>query len=493
MAARHNPPSPGGSPTGEMRVVPVAGDTDPLLSPESATYSVSSDDRQVRTLSNNPGVNDEYEYVSSDDDDVGDGPRLPFKEKFKNFLKAMGPGIVVMLADTDASCIITAADSGKQWGYSLILIQVLLIPPLYMAQELTVRIGAVRKCGLGVEVKRRFGKGWGWLLVGTLLVTCIGALVSEMTSVAGAAMVLGIPKWVFPLILLVIMLGVVVTGSYRRVELIALVMGLFELVFVATAILAKPNAEQLGKGLITVPVQHSSYLLLFSANIGAVIMPWMICYQTSAVAQKGLRKRQIKDTTLDTAIGAVVTQAIMILVVVSCAATAWNGKYDGSSEAFPDVPSIAAALSTVLGEWTGKILFVIGLCGGAMIGALVVSLTGAWALGEILGIARSLEESPRDAPWFYLSYAVLMVIGFVIAISGVNIVLLNVIVQTTNTLMLPIILLGLFLIAKDLPPKYALSGVRMWVYGILFFVIAAIGVVTGIIGLVAVAKNGNND
>ena len=62
---------------------------------------------------------------------------------WRTFLVVAGPGIVVMLADTDAGSVITAAQSGAQWGYSLLLLQFILIPILYIVQELTVRLGAV--------------------------------------------------------------------------------------------------------------------------------------------------------------------------------------------------------------------------------------------------------------------------------------------------------------------------------------------------------------
>ena len=57
------------------------------------------------------------------------------------FLAAWGPGLVVMLADTDAGSLVTAAQSGAQWGYRMILPQVILMPILYVVQEMTVRLG----------------------------------------------------------------------------------------------------------------------------------------------------------------------------------------------------------------------------------------------------------------------------------------------------------------------------------------------------------------
>lgn len=45
-----------------------------------------------------------------------------------------GPGLLVMLADTDAGNVVTAAQAGAQWGYRLLPLLVLLIPLLYMVQ-----------------------------------------------------------------------------------------------------------------------------------------------------------------------------------------------------------------------------------------------------------------------------------------------------------------------------------------------------------------------
>ena len=68
-----------------------------------------------------------------------------------------GPGLVVMLADTDAGSIITASQSGAQWGYRMVLPQVLLIPILYVVQEMTVRLGIITGKGHGFLIRELFG------------------------------------------------------------------------------------------------------------------------------------------------------------------------------------------------------------------------------------------------------------------------------------------------------------------------------------------------
>lgn len=102
---------------------------------------------------------------------------LSSKEKPRvkyHWLKIWGPGLIVMLADTDAGCLITAAQSGIKWGYTMLLPQLLLIPILYMAQEMTVRLGIVTRKGHGELIRENFGTGWAWLSAGTLAVSAIG-------------------------------------------------------------------------------------------------------------------------------------------------------------------------------------------------------------------------------------------------------------------------------------------------------------------------------
>jgi Mn2+/Fe2+ NRAMP family transporter len=60
---------------------------------------------------------------------------------FARSIAIWGPALVVMLADTDAGNVVTAAQGGAQWGYRLLPLVLLLIPMLYTVQELTVRLG----------------------------------------------------------------------------------------------------------------------------------------------------------------------------------------------------------------------------------------------------------------------------------------------------------------------------------------------------------------
>lgn len=402
--------------------------------------------------------------------------------KIKLFCAIIGPGLVVMLADTDASSIITAAQTGAVWAYKMLLLQIILIPILYITQELTVRLGIGTKMGYGELIKQKFGKFWAWIAILALFITCIGAIIGQFVGIAGVGLLFGIPSWSTISLAIVFLMFVVLTGSYRSVERCAIIIGLFELVFVIVAWLAHPSIKEIIHGLGYFPIHNSKYLYLAAANIGAVIMPWMIFYQQSAVVDKGITSEHVKMSRLDTAIGAVITQAIMIAVIITIAATI--GKTHPGMP-LRNVHQISDAITPFLGTTVGHLCFALGMLGASLVAAIVVSLTVAWSIGEITGFKHSIEHKPREAPWFYLAYGATLILGFILIESGINLVELSVAVNVVNALLLPLILLFLYLLAtKTLPEKLRLKGKYSILVGFLFLATAAFSFYAGLRGII---------
>ncbi len=402
------------------------------------------------------------------------------RNKWLVFLAVIGPGLVVMLADTDAGSVITAAQSGAVWGYKLLALQFILMPILYIAQELTIRLGLVTKMGHGELIAKHFGKAWAWLSVSTLLLSCVGAIITEFSGMAGVGMLLGVPTWITMLLVVIFLVIIAWTGSYRRVECIAIGLGLFELVFLLVAWMAHPSLKEMADGLLNIPYTNSSYLYLAAGNVGAVIMPWMIFYQQSAVVDKKLRIEHLSPARWDTAIGAIITQLVMAAVLVTTAATI--GKVNPGAP-LNTVYQISEAITPFLGTTAGHILFAIGITGSSLVAAIVVSLTAAWGLGEVTGYHRSLEHKPQEAPWFYSIYTLALICGGIIVASGINLVNLSVGVEVMNALLLPIVLSFLFLLAcKALPNTYRLKGSYAWFAGIILGITALFGLCAGIFG-----------
>jgi Mn2+/Fe2+ NRAMP family transporter len=167
-------------------------------------------------------------------------------------------------------------------------------------------------------------------------------------------------------------------------------------------------------------------------------------------------------------------------VLVVTAATIGNAHVGQSLDT---VQQIAQAITPFVGQRAGTLMFALGMIGAALVATIVVTLTAARTLGEILGFKHSLEYHPREAPWFYGVYTVALVLGGILVASGIDLVKLSVGVQVMNALLLPIVLGFLFMLARRaLPAPYRLSGRYSWLVGITIAVTAGFGLYAGLWG-----------
>lgn len=376
------------------------------------------------------------------------------------WLLLFGPGVMVMLADTDAGSLITAAQSGAQWRYTMILPLLLLIPFLYVVQEMTTRLGIFTGKGHGELIREHFGAGWAYLSVFTLFVSAVGALVTEFAGIAGVGELLHIPLWVSVPLVTGLLVSIGLTGSYRRVEGIGITVGLLEGCFLPAAFLVNPDWHQLAHGMISLPLAQGNFLFLLAANVGAVIMPWMVFYQQGAVIDKRLTPGHIRTARWDTGLGAILTQLIMIAVVMAMAATVGQ-THPGAT--LTSIAGITAALQPALGSTGAMACAGAGMIGAGFLAALVVSVAGAWGIGEALGLKHSLNLPLRQAKGFYTIYTIAHVGGAALVLAGISLVNLTVDIEVMNALLLPIVLGFLLALERSaLPPEDRMKGAYQW-------------------------------
>jgi len=393
------------------------------------------------------------------------------------FLATLGPGLTVMLADTDAGSVITAAQSGAQWGYKLLWVQFALIPVLYFIFELTIRLGITTRKGHGELIKEQFGTKWAWLSVTALFVSAIGALVTEFIGIAGAGLVFGISPWETVPIAALGLILITLSRRYHRVELIAISMGLFELAFIPAMFTAHPAPTELLHSLYgNLPLGDKSYWYLIAANVGAVIMPWMVFYQQGAVIDKGLSDKVLNYSRIDTAVGAILTQIIMAVILVLTGATIGLVHPNAS---LATVQQISDTLTPLVGTYGGRVLFALGIGGAALVAAYVVSMAVSWAFGEVMCFTRSLNCTWREAPAFYGIYGAGIVVAAVLVLMGESLVSVAIAVQVLNALLLPIVVGFLLALGwKVLPEKYRLHRWEKSVLLVIYVLVCSLAVFT---------------
>lgn len=394
-------------------------------------------------------------------------------KQIREWLVVIGPGLIVMLADTDAGCLITAAQSGNQFGYAMVLPQLVLIPVLFMVQEITVRLGIITKKGHGELIREYFGKKWAYVSAITLLISVIGAMITEFIGIAGVGELFGISRWITIPATTMFLIGIALIGSYHRVEQIGIAFGIFELMFIIGIFMVHPNVGEIFTGMGKIPFGNQSYVFMVAANVGAVIMPWMIFYQQSAVIDKKLKPKMIKKARVDTLVGTFITQGIMIGFVILFAVTTFSK----GGVVLETVSDLVHELALFIGPNAAKAILGSSLFGGAIVAAIVVALAGTWGMTEVLNWRHSLNEKLSKHNYgFYGMYAAVLIIPAAMVLFMDNMVEVAVSIEVMNALMIPIVLGFLLLLeARALPEQYRMHGIYKWTVIISSLIVMAFG------------------
>lgn len=376
-------------------------------------------------------------------------PRDGWRKKLVTLLAVVGPGLIVMVGDNDAGAFGTYGQAGQNYGTTLLWSLLLLIPVLYVNQEMVLRLGAV--CGVGHArlILERFGKFWGAFSVIDLFILNALTIVVDFIGVSLAASYLGLPKLPMVLVSAVAVIALVSTGSFRTFERIALATVAGSLLLVPMVVLVHPPVGQIAHGML-VPglpagANISDVLLLLIAIVGTTVAPWQLFFQQSYVIDKRLTPRFIKYERADLRIGVFIV-IIGALAIMSASAMAFAGR-PGFAQ-FTDAAGIAAGIGAV--SHAAGVIFAIALLDCALLGATAVGLASSYALADVLSLKHSLHRPVHKAPAFYATYAALIAVAAaLVVIPGVPLGLLTQGVQVLAGVLLPSATVFLLLLCND--------------------------------------------
>ena len=223
----------------------------------------------------------------------------------------MGPGLIVMCGDNDAGAFSTYGQAGQNYGTRLLWTLLLLIPVLYVNQEMVLRLGAVTGVGHARLIIERFGKFWGALEVFDLFILNALTLVTEFIGITLAAGYLGVPKLVAVVLAAGVILAAAFTGSFRRFERIAVTFCAGSLLLIPLFLVSHPSGAQMAHGFAVPNLPGSSgqmatVMLLIIGIVGTTVAPWQLFFQQSYVVDKRITPRFIPYEKVDLWIGIVI-------------------------------------------------------------------------------------------------------------------------------------------------------------------------------------------
>ncbi len=355
-----------------------------------------------------------------------------------------------MCGDNDAGAFSVYGQAGQNYGTHLLWTFVLLVPVLYVNQEMVLRLGAVTGVGHARLILERFGRFWGAFSVIDLFMLNALTIITEFIGIALAASYLGLPKIVAVLLAALVIIASAMTGSFRRFERIAMVFCAGSLLLIPVYVLAHPPVGQMARGFVIPAVpgggQLATVMLMIIGIVGTTVAPWQLFFQQSYVVDKRITPRFIRYEKADLWIG-------IAVVIIGGAAImgAMTAAFTGTRAAghFTDTAGLAAGLAAYAGKAAGA-LFAVALLDAAMIGAFAVSLSTAYALGDILGLKHSLHRGVKNAKGFYVMYAALIAgAATIVLIPGSPLGLFTEGVQVLAGVLLPSATVFLLMLCND--------------------------------------------
>jgi Mn2+/Fe2+ NRAMP family transporter len=345
-------------------------------------------------------------------------------------LKAIGTGVITGAADDDPSAIGTYASAGAKFGLAFLWIAPVVLPMMYVVVYLSAKLGRVYGKGLFAVIRDRYPRS---LLYPAMVGAVTGNLIEAAANLGGIAaslnLVISIPIPVIVLCAALGILGLQVWASYALLRDIFKWLALALFAYVGAAMMAKPDLGEVLRGTLIPRVQfNGEFLLMVVACIGTSLSAYIYTWQSNQEVEeqieegkhtveqrRGAGDRDLARTRREVLIGMAFSNLILYFIVLASGATLHSsGKFEIQTAA-----EAAAALEPLAGQGA-KILFAMGVVGVGFLAVPVMTTGAAYDLAQALGKPSSLSAKPREAPFFYLTIAVVTALAVLLNFIGLN-------------------------------------------------------------------------
>lgn len=373
-------------------------------------------------------------------------------------LAVVGPGLITSNVNNDAGGIYTYSLAGAQYGYRVLWALIPMGFALYVTEEMCARMGAVTGKGLSDLIREEFGFRVTFFVMLAMLAINFGNVLAEFAGVATAMELFGVSKYVSVPVAALFVWGLVLRGTYERLEKIFMVICLVYGAYVVSAVLAGPNWLVALVHLVPPVTQwiphvrdhvqpihlESGYFLIIAALVGSTIAPWQHFYLQAGVVEKRVAPRQYKQTRTDVMVGSISATVIVFFIIVCTAATL----HEAGQHNVANAADAAKVLQPLAGRWASA-LFALGLLNASLFAASLLPLSTAYVICEGLGLEAGVDRRFSEAPFFYWLYTALLGVGAaVILIPGAPLVRIAVLSQVANGILLPFILVFVLLLVN---------------------------------------------
>ena len=359
----------------------------------------------------------------------------------------MGPGLIVMVGDNDAGGVSTYAQSGQNFGYSLLWVLLLLIPVLLVNQEMVVRLGAVTGVGHARLIIERFGKFWGAFSVGDLFLLNFLTIVTEFIGVSLALRYFGVSPYISVPVAGVLLVAITASGSFRRWNRPCSCSSRPAWCWSRSRssptriTVRSPTTSscRASRAASTRPPSCSSSPSSAPPSPLAAVLPAVQRHRQADHAE--VHRYERADTTVGSFVVIGGAAAIEVVAVYAVRGTHLAGQFSSA---------LGTARALESHSYVFGALFAIVLLDASIIGASAVTVSTSYAFGDVFNMKHSLHRKFKDAKGFYGTYAAQVAVAAgIVLIPGAPLGLITTAVQALAGVLLPSASVFLLLLCND--------------------------------------------
>jgi Mn2+/Fe2+ NRAMP family transporter len=360
-------------------------------------------------------------------------------------LAVVGPGVLAGMSDDDPAGVTTYSILGTDFSYQLLWTIPISTALLVLFHLLAIRLAIRSGKGFVAVVRARYGHTAAKIAGAGFVLANFGTICAEFAGIGAVAQLAGLPTAPCVLGAAGLIVGLVLAGSFHRVEHVLLALSTILAAYLVAGVLAQPDWSQAARGLVvpSMPLTTSAFIAV-SATIGTTLAPWGLAFIQSYAVNKGISRRDYGPERIEVVTGSLLTGIIGIFIAVACAATlATAGLH------IEDARDAAQALRPLAGHYA-SLLFGIGLAGAGLLAAAVVPLATAYSLAEAFGKAEDLNDAARADRFFYGSFVVFVgLAATIVSLPHLPLLVLIYFSQLVNAILLAPHLVLLVLLNRD--------------------------------------------
>ncbi len=373
-------------------------------------------------------------------------------EKLKIIYKNVGPGFIMAAVVLGAGSITTSTKIGSTLGYDFFW--VILIAAISMAvyMNISTRFGILHNQSILGVIAKKYGR-WFSMTIG--ISSFLAALSFQFGNNLGVGMgmetLTGINAKLWPFLFtpLAIILIFYTKNLYKTLEKIMMFMVMIMIfTFITNLIFIKPDLISVAAGFVpkTFAMENFSQL---AAIVGTTFVLNGALYQSYLVQSKGWKLEDIDKGIKDSNFGVFLLAIMSVLIITTAAATLKPLGISVNSAA-----DMAIQLEVLLGSYA-KYIFAFGFISAAFSSLIVNAVIGGGLLSDGFGLGKSMDEK---MPKIFTILILLIGMGISVYVSSDigNAVYSLILAQASSMLAVPLIAVGLLLIAnrKDVMGEY---------------------------------------